>query len=589
LQRFAGQRDEAAFATLVRRHGPMVLRLGRRLLRHEHDAEDVLQATFLVLARKAGSVRRRASLASWLYGVASRIAMNAKRKAVRRHAHESRPPRQAVADPLAHMTVREAQDIFDQELARLPEKYRAPLVLCCLEGLARDEAARQVGLPQQTLKSRLEQGRALLRKRLAARGLTISAALLSAWLGEGAAAAAVPAVLVNATVHAAARFAGGSAAAAVASAKVATLTQGAIRNMLLTKLKHGAGLSVLAALAITATVHLSGVLAQEKKSDPPAAQAKQPKPPTPAPASSEPGRIGFHRNFELTSLLPDGTDAKQRGQIPPAHLLGYQSHQTRFSPDGKWIAFGKAVIDNASVGPPSTVYLWEIGQAAPPEPLVEMAGLEFHSWIWSPDGKKLAICSWDKNHSVRNWVVDIKTKKVEEIKMPRFKHGDKEYTMAVQAWSPDGAWLLANGNGLHLIKLDGSASRRLTRSESKNLLGGTCRFSPDGRRILYTGVHYKEGEKPQRHQTLYVVDLADGKVRPVVEAKNFGCVHACWSLDSRRIAYCVRLLDADGNCAGETSIFACDADGANTVTVVTEQHEPDVIWLRLIDWQAEKR
>ncbi len=170
VARYAEYRDQAAFAALVRRHGPMVLGVARRLLGTGPEVEDVFQATFLVLCRKAGSLRQADSVANWLYGVAVRLARRARVDAARRRRHErqaSRPGAQA-ADPSAAISLREAQAVLDEELARFPGKYRSPLVLCCLEGLARDEAARQLGWPTGLLKSRLEQARERLHGRLAA-------------------------------------------------------------------------------------------------------------------------------------------------------------------------------------------------------------------------------------------------------------------------------------------------------------------------------------------------------------------------------------------------------------------------------------
>jgi RNA polymerase sigma factor (sigma-70 family) len=189
LRRFAIGREEAAFEALLRRHGSMVLRVAQRLLHHRQDAEDVFQATFLTLAGKAASIRQGASVGCWLHGVARHLALQTKSAAVRRATHETHAEQRTVADPLAVITVREAQATLDEELARLPERPRAALVLCYLEGATQDEAARQLGWSSATLRRRLEQGRHLLRVRLARRGLTLSAALLGALLGaEGRAA-----------------------------------------------------------------------------------------------------------------------------------------------------------------------------------------------------------------------------------------------------------------------------------------------------------------------------------------------------------------------------------------------------------------
>src|SRR5262249_8005060 len=145
-----------------------------RRLHHEQDAEDAFQATFLTLARKAATIRKQDSVGSWLHGVAVHLALQAKTAAARRQLFEKQTLARSSRDPLAEISLREAQTVLDEEMARLPEKYRAPLVLCYLEGTTRDEAAQQLGWSLGTLKRRLEQGREMLRGRLARRGLTLS-------------------------------------------------------------------------------------------------------------------------------------------------------------------------------------------------------------------------------------------------------------------------------------------------------------------------------------------------------------------------------------------------------------------------------
>jgi RNA polymerase sigma factor (sigma-70 family) len=233
LQRFAGQREEAAFTALVRRHGPMVLAVCRRVLHDAHAAEDAFQATFLVLARKAGSIRAGDSLGSWLYGVAYRVAARARVDAARRQRREAHTAARPPADPVAEVSERDLCAAIDAELQRLPEPYRMPLLLCYLEGRTRDEAARALGCSLSTLKRRLDVGRERLRARLARRGLTFSGALLAAALSR-AASAAVPAALARAATQAALLSAAGESPGV--SAQAAALADAALRGMSTTRL-----------------------------------------------------------------------------------------------------------------------------------------------------------------------------------------------------------------------------------------------------------------------------------------------------------------------------------------------------------------
>jgi RNA polymerase sigma factor (sigma-70 family) len=200
VERFATHHDEAAFTILVKRHGPMVLGVCRRVLRDWQAADDVFQATFLVLARKASSIRKRESVGSWLHGVAQRLAVRAKETAARRQEREKRAAARSVASAAADAMWREVGAVLDEELNRLPERYRGPLLLCYLEGRTRDEAAQQLGLSLRTLKRCLERGRELLHIRLSRRGVTLSAGLCATALSQDIAAAAVPALLVDAVV-----------------------------------------------------------------------------------------------------------------------------------------------------------------------------------------------------------------------------------------------------------------------------------------------------------------------------------------------------------------------------------------------------
>jgi len=252
LQRYITLGDEAAFAVLVKRYGPMVLGLCWRILRQREDAEDAFQAVFLVLARKAGRIRQRESLAGWLHRVAYRAAMKLRGVNARRTARNLPLADHSLAGRAEDATLWETQQTLESELERLPDKYRAPLLLCCVQGRTRDEAARQLGWSLGVLRGRLDRGRELLRARLARRGIALSMALLPLGVAATSEAAVPPALF--ATVRAAAGAAHSSAAAAV-SAQAAALAQGVIQAMFMTKVKICAtGLLVLAFLGAGAGV-----------------------------------------------------------------------------------------------------------------------------------------------------------------------------------------------------------------------------------------------------------------------------------------------------------------------------------------------
>jgi RNA polymerase sigma factor (sigma-70 family) len=225
LERFARQREEAAFEALLRRHGPLVWSVCRRVLAEEHAAEDAFQATFLVLVRKARSVSKQASIRSWLHGVALRVALRARQQEQLRRRREQETP---IHSP-GEATWQDVRPILDEEIQRLPEKYRLPIILCYLEGQTNDEAARLLNCPRDTIATRLARARERLCFRLLRRGVTLSAGTLTAMLTDNAMSASVPPLLLAQAAK--------SVLLGAASVSITTLTEGVLHAMFLSKVK----------------------------------------------------------------------------------------------------------------------------------------------------------------------------------------------------------------------------------------------------------------------------------------------------------------------------------------------------------------
>jgi RNA polymerase sigma factor (sigma-70 family) len=376
LRRFATARDQAAFAELVRRHGPMVLRLCRRVLQGR-DAEDVCQAAFLLLARQAGSQRWQASVNGWLFQVAYRMSLKARTAAARRSRHEARARTTPPADPPSEATFRELQAVFDEEISRLPEKYRGPILLCCLEGKSREEAARCLGWTILQVKDRLEEGRQRLRARLERRGLLLGTALLSTWvLGGWSPAADAGCVLPftpQATAAAALAVATGRAALHhYLSPRLAALAQGATTTMFTRTLIIAAATLVILGLGtagVVTAVQENPSPAKVVQTEAPAkAPATPPQQPQQAPAQPAVMPLAGHRG-EVRALALDH--------------------------DGKTLA---------TAGTDKTVRIWDLATGRELQSLPfegEPVGVAF-----SPDGKKVAAISSGDDRQAVLWNVD---------------------------------------------------------------------------------------------------------------------------------------------------------------------------------------
>jgi RNA polymerase sigma factor (sigma-70 family) len=310
LARFTTGGDESAFTTLVQRHGPLVLGVCRRILRYEQDAEDAFQATFLVLARKASTVRVARSLGPWLYEVAQRLAHKARVTAARQLARERRVEEMTQPDCATEAAWRELCAVVDEEVCRLPDRLRLPLIHCSLEGQPREQVCRLLGLSLRTLDRRLEQARALLRGRLLRRGLAAPAALLALEMALPA-ARAVPAGLVDATLR--------TVTGVAASTAVTALAKGAIQTMWLTRLK------TLLTVVLSLGVLLTGAGLLFRQTQPaPAADPKPQDRPMPPPAP------------EGGKSPAAAADAKLQKETEEAIAAGLEWLARHQSADGSW-------------------------------------------------------------------------------------------------------------------------------------------------------------------------------------------------------------------------------------------------------------
>ncbi len=490
IQRFAAQRDEDVFAALVRRHGPMVLRVCQRILHNAHDAEDVFQATFLVLSRKAASLRRAESLACWLHGIAHRLALKARTQLARQRMHESRAAVEKYADdPLAELSVRKAQAILDEELARLPEKYRAPLLLCCLEGRTRDEAARLLGWSTSVVKSRLEQGRERLRSRLLHRGLTLPAALIATLLAEGATPAAVAALLIRTVVQTVTT----SPANGIAPS-VALLAESALRGTATVKAKVIVGLLLLTG-AFAAGM---GTLVPQQSAVQPS-KIKGDTPEQPRPVENK----HVHKD-RFGDPLPEGAKARL-GTVRLRHQGVIAA--AVFTPDGKTVIVGDTAGDIISWDVASGRKIRRYNRTSPSvgDPLALSAdGKTLVSPIWGG-----GVCFWD-----------VETGK-------QLSHHPIQGRITQLLLTPDNKTLIVGDDNSKTIQLWDIAGKK-KRHELKDQKGrqACIALSPDGKTLA---------SESAKDRSIHLWDVATGKEKLCFAPYKFGLRSVTFSPDGKTL------------------------------------------------------
>jgi RNA polymerase sigma factor (sigma-70 family) len=491
LDAYAGSGDARAFEVIVRRHGPMVLGVCRRVLRHDHDADDAFQATFLVLAHKAKSVSPSAALAAWLHGVARRTSLRARSRAARRAAVERQvPPR--TADPAPA----ELDPALDEELGRLPERYRVPIVLCDLEGRLRSDVAAALGCAEGTLSARLTRGRRLLADRLRCRGVTVPAALAATAVAES-------------LVSAAARFALPPIGTQGVSPNVGSLAKGVMTVMALKKLVM-LGAIVVALVAAGLAVGAVG---------------RNPAPaPVPGPVVQEP---------------------PPRAPAQPVTLKGHTKAVSAVT----WAANGKAM---ATASDDRTVRVWDAGTGKQTASLTGVAREGYGGPVvaFTADLKVVAVNYWGAI-TIRTVADDKVIARIDPILDRGQKSAFRPDVFAL-AFSPDGKQLatagsvaaVGGGHGLPggiVVVWDAETGKLVHKSDVLSTAASSVGWSADGKRYV-AGTNGAGGELPEAGE-VRVWDAETGrslhsfKVKPEVNQGEWASAgDVAFAPDGKRVA-----------------------------------------------------
>jgi RNA polymerase sigma factor (sigma-70 family) len=603
LGRFVHTRDEAAFRELVRRLGPMVLGVCRRVAGDHHSAEDAFQAAFLVLARRAADVVPREAVRGWLHGVAVRTAQKARVMSTRRRARELPVP--AVPDrPAAEPDAAdpEALRVLDEEVGRLPDHLRAAVALCELEGVSRRDAAARLGVPEGTLSSRLAKARAVLAGRLRGRGVALTAAGLGAALGRSA-SAVVPPGLLNQT--AAISTSSGSVTPAVAA-----LSNGVFRAMFLHKLKLAATAGLVLALA-GVFAGLSGLAAQSPTIPPTPpgvipVQVKPAEPKEPAPAAKTTGGILLTRVEPFNGgaadryqvLTPDGKTVSEFKS--PEGTNG--GRQACFSPDGTRVACAVTLPSSAVREGERPTWPFKVIVQTPGKPDAGKGWTMRVDWMnlcWTADGKRVIVSkkSFASGTNLETVLLDPETGKTEPLDLPT--------GVFVLDAAPNGKTFLVAQPGEKKVKLGLAEAGDLAIRELAEISHwragiAAARLSPDGTKVLFTAADpaRKNALKWGMSDRPYLLDMKTKKVEPLAGFPENGVARGiAWSPDGKQIAYTwdqlhEEVLKQDTISADSTRIdteaflVVADADGKNPRKIASAKSKYAMsVILGTVDWR----